>query len=337
MQADTSYLMNPFMSPEFALAVDRARTDARLAVLTDGPQIVAFFPFQRRRLGLGSPIGAGINDWQGLVHVPGFECDVAELLKGCNLSLWHFDHLPEKQQVFGSYGALAAPSPVIDLGNGFSSYYQGLKARSPKLCQTIGRKRRRIEECLGEVRLVVGSKDRSVLRTLMTWKSEQCRRNNWTSPLGQPWVAHVFDDLLETAGDSFGSLLSVLYAGDTPVSAHFDLRASTTLAIWLLAYETEAAKWSPGMIQNVQLAEYVAGDGVTQINFGKGTEQYKELLSTDAPLVTQGIAARGPLHRHSEAVLGWAQRHRRLLPWADHVLHDRGGRVPGLVVPGQLS
>jgi CelD/BcsL family acetyltransferase involved in cellulose biosynthesis len=339
MQAETSSLLNPFMSPEFALAVDRARADARVAVLADGPEIVGFFPFQRRALGLGSPIGAGINDWQGLVHAPGFECDARELLKGCKLSVWHFDHLPEAQLPFGPYAASIAPAPVVDLRNGFSAYYRQLKARSPKLCQTLGRKQRRMAEILGEIRLVVGSKDRSVLRTLMAWKSAQCRRNNWISPLGQTWVADVFDDLLDTNSDGFESVLSVLYAGDKPVSAHFDLRASATLAIWVLAYETKTAQWSPGMIQNVQLAEHVAVDGVTQINFGKGTEQYKALLGTDVLLVAQGIAARGPLHKHTEAALAWAHEHRQLLPGADHGLRHRGPRScpPHLSAPWRLS
>lgn len=298
------------MSPEFVLAVGRSRADARVAVLTDGSQLIGFFPFQRRSPRLGSPIGAGINDWQGLVHVPGFECDARDLLKGCKLAVWHFDHVPEGQRPFGSYAISTAPSPVIDLSSGFPEYYRQLRARSPKLCQTLGRKQRRMAEMFGEVRFVAGSRDRSLLRTLIGWKSEQCRRNGWTSPLAQHWVSDVFDDLLDTRGDGFESILSVLYAGDTPVSVHFDLRASGTVAVWVLAYEIEASKWSPGMIQNLQIAERMAGQGVTQINFGKGTEHYKALLGTDALLVTQGCAARGPLHRQSEAALAWAHRHR---------------------------
>ncbi len=328
LQDDTPSLMSPFMSPEFAIAVDRFRADARVAVLTDGPNIVGFFPFQRRKLGLGSPIGSGINNWEGLVHAPGFECDAQELLKGCKLSAWQFDHLPEGQLPFGPYRTSTAPSPVIDLRNGFSAYYEHLKARSPKLCQTLRRKQRRMEEALGEVRLVVDCKDRSVLHGLMAWKSEQCRRNNWYSPLGQTWVAHVFDHLLDVSNDHFQSVLSVMYAGDKPVSAHFDLRANTTLAIWLLAYETDSGKWSPGMIHNLQLAERVALSGVTQVNFGRGVEQYKGLLGNDALPVAKGIAARGPLHRHSEAALTWAQRHKHLLPSGNHILRNRRASRP---------
>jgi len=328
MQNDTASLMSPFMSPEFAIAVDCVRADTRVAILTDGSQIVGFFPFQRRSPGLGSPVGSGINNWEGLVHVPGFECDARELLKGCQLSVWHFDHLPDGQHPFGRFAASTSPSPVIGLSRGFPEYYEQLRTRSPKLCQTLGRKRRRMEEALGEVHLAVGCKDLSALRTLMAWKTDQCRRNNWSSPLDRPWVADVFEYLLNADSANFQSILSVMYAGDSPVSAHFDLRTGNTLAIWLLAYETSFSKWSPGMLHNIQLVEDAALRGVTEVNFGRGTEQYKELLSTDTLTVARGIAFRQPLFKRSEAALSWAQRHRHLLPGGRTALRYRR-RVEG--------
>jgi CelD/BcsL family acetyltransferase involved in cellulose biosynthesis len=157
----------------------------------------------------------------------------------------------------------------------------------------------------------------------MAWKTEQCQRNNWSSPLGELWVAEVFEHLLDMDGGRFHGVLSIMYAGDKPVSAHFDLRADTTFAIWLLAYDTESARWSPGLLHNLQLAEHAARDGVTKVNFGRGTEQYKELLSTDALQVARGIAARGPLHGLSEAALAWAHRHKHFLPGGSAGLRDR--------------
>src|SRR5689334_11411149 len=81
MQRQTPSLGNPFLSPEFAIAVGKFRPDARIAVLADGPTITGFFPFQRRRFGIGVPIAAGLNDCQGLIHAPGMEWDARELLR----------------------------------------------------------------------------------------------------------------------------------------------------------------------------------------------------------------------------------------------------------------
>jgi 2-polyprenyl-6-methoxyphenol hydroxylase-like FAD-dependent oxidoreductase len=54
MQQATPELDNPFLSPEFAVAVGRARPDARVAVLMDGNSTLGFFPYERHRLGLGA-------------------------------------------------------------------------------------------------------------------------------------------------------------------------------------------------------------------------------------------------------------------------------------------
>ena len=65
MRRPTGSLASPFLCPEFAVAVGRVRPDARVALLADGPDIVGFFPFQRRRLGVGVPIGAGREQLSG--------------------------------------------------------------------------------------------------------------------------------------------------------------------------------------------------------------------------------------------------------------------------------
>ena len=58
MQRKTASLASPFLCPEFTLAVGGFRRGARVAVLSDGPELAGFFPFERRRLGVGVPIGA---------------------------------------------------------------------------------------------------------------------------------------------------------------------------------------------------------------------------------------------------------------------------------------
>lgn len=46
-------LANPFLSPEFTPAVGRCRRGVRIAVVREEGEPVAFFPFQRTRLGVG--------------------------------------------------------------------------------------------------------------------------------------------------------------------------------------------------------------------------------------------------------------------------------------------
>lgn len=66
MQQATPSLADPFLSPEFALAVGRFRSDAHIAVLTEGQSITGFFPFERRRFGVGVPIGGWMSSARAL-------------------------------------------------------------------------------------------------------------------------------------------------------------------------------------------------------------------------------------------------------------------------------
>ena len=145
MQRQTKSLANPFLCPEFSVAVDNFRADARVAVLTEGPKIAGFFPFQRRPFGVGVPIGAGLTDSQGLIHAPGVEWDPRELLRKCRLSVWQFDHLVEGQRPFAGHVVAVAPSPVIDLADGFAAYLEKLRVRSPQFCKDRDRKARKLE------------------------------------------------------------------------------------------------------------------------------------------------------------------------------------------------
>ena len=68
MQKATPALADPFLAPEYAMAVGRFRPRSRVAVLTDGQSIVGFFPFEERRLGTGVPISGWLSACQGVVR-----------------------------------------------------------------------------------------------------------------------------------------------------------------------------------------------------------------------------------------------------------------------------
>ena len=178
MQRATPSLANPFLSPEFALAVGRFRPGAYVAVLTEGQFIAGFFPFERRRLGVGVPVCGWLTPCQGLIHAPEVEWDPRELLRRCGLSAWQFDNLIADQRPFRPYHAAIVPSPMIDLADGFDSYYAKLRVKSPHFCRELERRARKLEREVGELRIVADSRDTNVLRTLLNWKSDQYRRTS---------------------------------------------------------------------------------------------------------------------------------------------------------------
>lgn len=83
-QRSTPEGLNPFMSLTFVKAVDRSRLSARVAVVEDDGQILAFLPFERATFGAGMPIGYPMNNLQGLIS-SGLPIDARQVIKQARL------------------------------------------------------------------------------------------------------------------------------------------------------------------------------------------------------------------------------------------------------------
>ena len=332
MQHKTRTLASPFLSPEFAIAVDSVRSDARVAVLRDGPDIVGFFPYQRRRLGVGVPIGTGMNDCQGVVCEPDVKWETTELLRACGLTAWQFDCLLNDQRPFERFLRNVSCSPIIDVTAGFSKYQDELRHKSPQFCKDLARKERKLEREVGELRFEVDSRDTSELRTLIGWKSDQYRRTGWFDFFDREWLVALVDVLFGTRTDQFAGLLSVLSVDGAPIAAHFGLRFGSALAHCYPAYDPDFARYSPGLIHHLRMIEQAAGMGIFLIDMGKGDERYKQTLKSFDVHVGEGVATCGPVastfHRARANGVRWAgpriRQHPRALYVVDWFLRHAG-------------
>ena len=104
-------------------------------MLSDGAETVGFFPFERRRFGVGMPIGTGVSNYQGLIHAPAVEWDPQEVLRACRITVWQFDNLVEGQKPFERYATDVASSAGVDLTEGFGTYQQELASEVCKVLQ----------------------------------------------------------------------------------------------------------------------------------------------------------------------------------------------------------
>jgi CelD/BcsL family acetyltransferase involved in cellulose biosynthesis len=297
-------LANPFLSPEFALAVGRYRRGVRIAVVRERGEPAAFFPFQRTAAGVGRAVGLGISDAQGLVHRPGFTWDARELLRACGLAVWEFDHLVEEQGPFETGASRGFASPVLDVDQGYETYLAQLRKRSPKFTRTTLAKERRLHRTASEVRYVHDERDPAVLRTLMGWKSAQYRRTGRSDRFAHEWISGIVRQLFHTRSESFAGILSVLYADGKPVAAHFGLRTERVLACWFPAYDPEYATYSPGLILHLRMAEAAAADGIAYLDLGRGHKEYKDSLKTRELTVSEGWVTR----RHPVAAVHRVRR-----------------------------
>lgn len=214
--------------------------------------------------------------------------------------------------------------PVMDLSGGFEEFIAEARKAAPKTHKTIRYKERKLGREVGELRYEFECADPAELARLMAWKSDQYNRTGRTDRFARPWIVELVRHFHETG---FG-VLSVLYAGDEPVSAHFGLRSGTVMAGWFPAYDTRFAKYSPGMIGHLRLAEGCAAHGITEIAMGRGGKEFKEGLKSREIPIAEGRVARPspgaaahwvratPLNKARNAVLG----NPRLYDRADKVL-----------------
>ncbi|MFJ3922635.1 GNAT family N-acetyltransferase [Streptomyces sp. NPDC090022] len=302
--ATTALVANPFMSPEFCQAVGRVRPGARVAVVRQGGEPVGFFPFERGRWGRGRAIGLGVSDCQGAVLRPGVSVDPYELLRAGSLSVWEFNHLESGQDLFLPYATGRFASPVIDLAGGYACYEEVLRAGSRRFLKSTLAQERRLARQVGPLRFVFDDRNPAVLRTLMEWKSAQYRRTGRRDRFAQDWISGLVRNLAETDAPACSGLLSVLYAGERPVAAHFGLRSRTVLSCWFPAYDRDVARYSPGLVLYRRVIEAAAGAGIDLVDLGRGDAAYKDSLKTGELIVHEGAV----LRPRPGAALHWLSR-----------------------------
>lgn len=281
-------LDNPFLGPEFAQAVGRQRDDARVAVMEESGGPVGFFAFERRRLRVGKPIGAGLSDCQGVVAEPGLDWSAGELVRACDLVVWEFSHLMAGQAQFAPHHATVVPSPIVDLSGGFDAFAEAVSRLSRSWIPHTHRGIRRLERDLGPVRLEYDDSDPEAHRAVQLWKSTQYRRTGRPDPVARPWVAALIADLLAVESDTFRCVCSTLYAGDRAVAGQINLHSNRVISSWITAYDPAVARVGPGNVCDLLLFQEAAERGIRYVDLGKGDTHQKARIGTGELQVAEG-------------------------------------------------
>jgi CelD/BcsL family acetyltransferase involved in cellulose biosynthesis len=288
-QKDRPELQNPFLAPEFSVAVAHQRPAARVAVIEESDGIAGFFPFEVRHAVIGVPIGSGITDCQGLVSRSGYAVDPMALLKACRLPVWEFDHLMAAQ--FAGFHTSTTPSPLMNLEDGYAAYVENRNTSGDVVKQTLRKQRKMVRE-VGDERFVWDDRDPAGLAALRDWKSAQYLRTQQYDRFSTPWISGVLEELQASASDDCRAVVSTIYAGDRPVAAHLGLRSSSVLAYWFPSYDMDLSKYSAGILLCLRMAESGAADGIRQIDLGKSEALYKTRLMNDQTPVAAGRVGR---------------------------------------------
>jgi CelD/BcsL family acetyltransferase involved in cellulose biosynthesis len=293
-QADPA-LESPFFRPEYTQAVAAVRDDVFVAAVFRQDEPVAFFPYQRSRWGMGSPVGGPLTDYQGIIARPDVVLQPRQLLRTLGLAAWRFDHVPATQHAFAPFRLLEAESPRIDLSQGVA-HYLAQRGKSNDVYQTE-RLTRKIQREVGPLRLETDVRDLAILNQLIEWKSEQYRQTRTPNIFRYPWVNQLIQRMLLCRDREFSVTFTTLRVGDDVLAMLLSLRCGGIFHSWMTSYNRQYARFSPGRMLHLELIKAAPALGIHTIDLGRGHEPYKQSFANDAVPLCEGICERRPVTR----------------------------------------
>ncbi len=302
LQQDQAALSSPFLSPDFALAVGRARDDARVAVVEDSEGLAGFFAFQVGSEGIGGPIGAGICDAQAFVCRADLEWDPLWLVRSSGLTTWRFDHLRSEQSAFAPYHRALHASPVIDLSGGYQAFLAAVSTISKDVLAQVGRRRRKLGREVGPVTTEWAERGAEPFEALVAWKSAQYIATGTWDRFEHRSIRAALDDLRGTCQVTCAGLLATTRAGGELAAVHFGLGGLHGLSWWFTAYDPALGAYSPGLILLLDLADLAAQRGLATIDLGRGEHDYKLRVATSRYVLAEGEVVAGG--ERATAVMG---------------------------------
>ncbi len=281
---------SPFFSPGYSRLVGRCVENVIAGLMILNGQIVGVFPYELEEPGQARPVGSVFCDYQGVIVRPDIRWRAEDLMIGCALEVWRFNHLVAWQPEWIDYHRTTDVSWLIDLAMGFDAYTASLRKAKRKQLIEAGRKRRMAEREVGPVSFIPQLVDHDLLDTLLAWKSAQWERSGWPGRFTTMWEQKLMHMLLECDEPNFAGLFSMLRIGGRPAAMHIGMRSRRVWHYWTTAYDPTFRRYSPGILMLVEMLRHMPSFALNQFDMGKEEFEYKRRLHTHVIQVAEGVA-----------------------------------------------
>ena len=311
IRRETPGLSSPYFAPEFCRAVASCSPDLFVARIRGATRVAGFFPFHRSRWRTGWPLARWLSDYQGVIARDDVAIDPTELLRGCGLKTFDFDHLLASQRSFLPFSHGGAPSHTIDLRAGFDRYVATIGGSS-SVVKATWRQGRALARAMGPVRFAYQVDDPAAFGALVRLKSLQYSATGVRDLFADRWTRDVVSAVVGQRSPGLSGVLSVLFVGDRMAALVLSMRSGPVLHYWFPAYDARFARYSPGILLLLELAKAASTSGVDTMDLGTGDHAYKSRLATGTVALF-----RGRIERPS-AVVAWRMARRgvvRLSGW----------------------
>jgi CelD/BcsL family acetyltransferase involved in cellulose biosynthesis len=337
LRAERDSFRAPFFAPSFAEAV-HATSSPVLVVLGEDAlgSTRLVWPVQRVGWTLRHA-GWPAADFQGPVTTASF--DPRAVLTATDARVVSFDHLVGDCQELAGAATAWQLSPYLDVTGGLPGYLERASKSGRSNMAQARRRIRKAEERHGELRFTPASDDPALLDEVIALKRRQYAASGARDFFRNADHVRLLRRLLRRQGPDVYGVLSALHFGDRLVAAHFGLRSGDRLHWWFPVYDPADADLAPGWMLLRELVAASGELGVSRIDLGRGTDEYKRRAMTGQVLVGEGVVAVSGLvdlrvtvaHRARSALAsaGVAPRARKL------VRRVRHPDVPRLVSAGR--
>ena len=299
LRASNSALASPYFHPGFTAAVAATRQGVGVIIGEDeSHSITSFLPVQLDGRTC-RPAGSPAADFQGPICEPRLGFDIDDALRACGISYFEFDHLRDGIPGFEPWVVDRQPSPYIDMSGGMDGYTARARGSGKNKMREAGRLSRKTGREHGEVRFVAAEDDATVLEMVINLKRRQYAATGARDYFGLPQHVQLMHHLLGVRNSDFGGMLSAIYAGEDLVAAHFGMRAGHILHWWFPVFDPNFSRLKPGWMLLRALIEAAPELGLTRIDLGRGSDEYKRRAATGQEVVCQGMVARSALRRRT--------------------------------------
>jgi CelD/BcsL family acetyltransferase involved in cellulose biosynthesis len=292
-------LRTPFFSSRFSRVVGQFRPNAKVAIFASGNQVIGFLPFESVNRKTIEPIGKAFNDAHGLICDPTNPIGYCEAVEAIGVKAYRFHAMAgtgigDERYILGHKPAFLADLEAHP--EGYAEFLESTRA-------TIEKQRRKTKKMikdLGPMRLELDCRDEAALQRTIELKREQYQRTFIFDILGVPWAKQMLRTLWEENHEPCRGLLSVLYAGDTMVAAHYGMIEDDWLHYWFPVYDPKYHVYSPGTAMFLEIARQAQARGVKKIDLGYGEQPYKHKFVDTITQMPYGCATWCPITRVRE-------------------------------------
>jgi CelD/BcsL family acetyltransferase involved in cellulose biosynthesis len=147
---------------------------------------------------------------------------------------------------------------------------------------------------------------------MFEWKSVQYVSTGQPDILARPWIKAVHQRVHDFDGEDFGGVMFTVRAGGEVAAAMLGLRNKTKLHAWMIAYNPDFAKYSPGNLIWFDMMNKARENGIDHIDFGAGLYDYKKFFANGERVIGGGFAGRPSMATLARGAMfgvrGWAER-----------------------------